>query len=363
MHRRLAALIISLFVLDLVIGAGALADDIQVGNFWYRNVRVRGVRDGKLLYLVGGSARDVALGRVKSIQFSRYPDYQRAVEALDEGQARRAVVLLGNVLTRMREDDLKPLVRARLVQAYDQVGRFADALSTYLELLQEDDSAFFAGLAPRNLPDEQAQREAAAADVARAIRSVSSETAQRTLRDLREKLESARSTAQPDGSPDSAAPTNSAPPATDDTQPRGSVGDAGPSDTADNQPAAASMPQVSSDSVQLIFDRIDQGSYDEALRRIEAIGRRANAPIEMLLYARGRARAGQGQTVAGALDMLRVAIIYSDHPLADRCLLEAGRLLNQAGRTDAAKKVLTEAADSADDPAVRQAAEQLLGRQ
>jgi tetratricopeptide (TPR) repeat protein len=355
MHSRFTGLVIGLFVLDLVVGAGALADDIQVDNFWYRNVRVRGVREGRLLYLVGGSSRDVALDRVKAIQLSRYPDYQRAVEALDEARAPRAVVLLSNVLSRVREDDLKPLIRARLVQAYDQSGRFTEALSTYLELLQADDSAYFAGLAPDNLPDEQAQREAAAADVARAIRSVRSEAARRALADLRRQLESAApAQPQPDQTPDADTSGNGDAPA-DTPGP-----DTSPRQPADAQPTPA-LPEISSRSVQLIFDRIEQGNYDEALKRIEAMGRRANAPLETLLYARGLAKAGRGDRVAGALDMLRVAIVYSDHELADRCLLEAGRLLNQAGRTDAAKKVLTEAADRADDPAIRQAAEQLLG--
>ncbi len=332
-------------LLATMLGATAEADDVQIDQLWYRNVRVVGLRDGRLLYNVRGAARDVALGEVNGLRLDAHTEWQQADQAIEREKFDTAIRLLNQMAGDLgrRQAYLRPLVQRRLVEAHDRAGQFLEALAKYLELVREQSHEFFITASPKNLPEDQAVRRRATRRIAGAMDAVKP-AARPVLEKLRTSLEAE----------DSPEPPAAADPADDQAD----------GDASTPAPAAPGVEpiEVGTGSRELarIHRDLENGDYQAALRSVRILKPRRNAPLAELFYAEGMALAGLNQPLDAALAFMRVPVHFADSPLAVPAMIQAGRMLASTGKTEQARNVWRAAAERTDDQAARRQIARLL---
>ncbi|MEM1444560.1 MAG: hypothetical protein AAGF84_00755 [Planctomycetota bacterium] len=147
MTRRNHNPILNLLALLVSIGIGwtAAADQIDLDGIAVPGIEIIGVRDGQLVYLVGGGERTSPLDRVSDIRIDAHPTYTQAVNFLEAGQARDAAGLLRNVLRNVnqREGWLRQFASWRLVQALDAQGVGGETAAAFAALVGTQPDPFF----------------------------------------------------------------------------------------------------------------------------------------------------------------------------------------------------------------------------
>lgn len=318
----------------------ASADTLTINTLTLQNVRVTGMADGVLQYISAGSRQTKKLSEITAIEFSRYPDYAKAVALMADDPA-KAADLFGDLAGDVREDFLKPLMRLRASEALDKAGRFEQALEYYLEAVDDDKSEYFVSRVPSNVPtgNDAADAKAALNDAIRRTRHRDVKAAlQATLAKF---TEQATAPVAETGGPET--PTTN-----DKTEPVNPTPQPEPVNTTPTPPT----PEVSSVRLRTVTNLIENQRYDNALTQISAMmsdRQAAGKLLPDLYYLRGLAEAGKGEHFTAALSLLRVPVHFPDHPLAVPALEQAGHQLKADGQADAARTVWERALDKADD--------------
>jgi len=354
----------------LLIAAAARADQIRIGGIPYPGVRITNIVSGTVEYIAAGQRRTKPLAEVDALRFDRYPAYHEAM-ALIERDPSTAAAQLRELLNRIRDGEswLKPLVRLRLSEALDAAGRFREALEAYLEAVEADDSRYFVTRAPANFPTDAEAAQTAAA----AVRQALERTRDSDVREQLERTLAAIRAEAPGAAPTAAAPTEPAPteprdratdpspeaPPASEEPPTRSGGDDGDGGDADGAAGAV--------AVSAIQRHMADGDYAAAVEQADELIARWNREgdtrlLPDALYQRARAYAAMGKATSAALSYLRIVIHFEDHGLAGPALIEAGRMLEQAGRTDAAIRVYRHGAATFDDPTIQRQCREALAR-
>ena len=137
-------------VFALLGSAGFVADDTRADQISLDGIAVPGIeilaiRDGELIYLIGGAERSSPLTQVSDLRIDAHPTYTQAVNFLKAGQARDAAGMLRNVLRNANRDEawLKQFASWRLVQALDAQGVGEETAAAFAALVGIEPDPFF----------------------------------------------------------------------------------------------------------------------------------------------------------------------------------------------------------------------------
>ena len=298
-------------------GAWARADALKVGNRMIRDVKMVGVREGKLYYKTAqGQDRSVVLQEVQALEMDKYPDLAKGNEAFSKGDFAAAAKSLTAVVDGAKEDYVKVLAGMQLVAALDREGRFLEAARRYAALLALDNGPLVQAAKPQNLPAEEAARTKAAESLGNDLKTTKDPVAREFLAKAVEQLKSG------EGAP---APTPAA--------------DGAPAPRAGLLNTAA---ENAKDQVDLL---IEQGKAEQALAMVEQSLKGTGGSVSKLLYQRGRAQAAMGKDDDALVSFMRVVIHYSPKTCAnyDKALVEAGKVFVKKGQPKFARQVWEEA--------------------
>lgn len=137
--------VLALFVLSAAFIAPpvAHADAIKLGGFWIEGVQIRGIQNGNLIYVTGGSQVEQPLAKVQRIKLRDHPEFEQALEAVESGKDAKAIRLLRVVRKASRDVWLKQYVDSILVGALDRLGKGEPAIDSYKALVRSKADPFF----------------------------------------------------------------------------------------------------------------------------------------------------------------------------------------------------------------------------
>lgn len=334
MTRLTVTILLSLAALTTIGAPFAAADEIKVGaagepGITYSNIRVTRIRNGELYFFTAGGEQSASVDRIQSLKLTKYPDYAKADDLLNNKNYADAATLLDQLADKVTEDWLKTLVMAKLVFALDRSGQFDKAMTRYLQLVQLDASDYIVNLVPQNLPTDADARKAAAAKLADELKLIAEPS-------IRDKLTTVLKALQ-------AAPGQ------------------GPMiNTGSSGGLVGGSKEAQRDVIQ---EQIDKKNYDAALKAIEDHLTYQNAPLSKLLYQRGLAQEGLGQNEDAAVSFMRVVIHFhaGSSEYYAPSVIEAGKMFQKMGDADHAKSLWTEAQGLVkNDPEKSKEVQQLL---
>ncbi len=298
----------------LLLATGGLpADTLKVRGIDYKNVKVIGMREGRLYYRTNtGDERNVALEDLQDIQLDAYPEFQAAKQAFDKGDFASAAKTFTTLSGKVKEDYLKILVEANLVVALDRSGQFLPAAQRYVQLLKVDNGPITQSARPGKFPADPPQRSAAAEKLSELLKSTADPIAKKFLQETVEALKS---------DAPAPAPTTEGAPKTGLLQ------------TAD---------EAKQDPLELM---IRGGKAEAALKAVDEQIAGEGGSISKLLYLRGLALASLGRDNDALLAFMRVVVHFTSSSSAyyGKSLTEAGKLLKKQNKTDQARKLWEEA--------------------
>lgn len=326
-----------------LLAAGAAGDEITLGRVPLPNVRITSIDNGKVMYLANRrEQRETDLSQITAIKLDRYPKFAQSVAKIADQPADAAADLRG-LLGSVEEKWLKPLIRLRLSEALDRAGRFDQAIQAWSEAVADDNSAYFIGRLPRNVPTDAAQRKAARAAAKGALADARNARVKAELEKVVKVLD------DPDATLPEPEPTPIATPSNGGATVPSNAGPARPGDGRFNPV-----------SMRLINNFLSSQRYDLAIAKINEVIDEAGAPKPELYYNRGLAETGAEQPAAAAASFLRVAVVFGDHELAGDSFVRAGEAFKTAGRADLARRVWQAALDRTQDRAIRARLQDLI---
>lgn len=148
MKTTLPARCLAFCVATLIALAGQ-ADSLQREGFpLIDGVTLIGVEDGKLKYRTAAGDRAVDLAEIVTLSIDNVPEFAVGLDAMKEGQLRKAQRSFENVWGGTRVDWIKHYAGFYLTQVYDQRGEPVDAAAIYSKLAAENADLFFLSKAP-----------------------------------------------------------------------------------------------------------------------------------------------------------------------------------------------------------------------
>jgi len=285
-----------------------LADDITVDGFEYKNVRITGLRDGKLYFIGPAGERSADIVRIKGLKFSAYPELEKADKAMAKEDYRGAANIIEKTYLRLAEDYLKVIVGRKLVYTLDKSGQFEKAVQYYIPLLAIDVTEAVTGVAPRNLPTKADEKKALQSRVEGLLRAATSLEAKKYLNEILTAIKEGKEI-EPD-----------------------LLGPGGGLD-----PNAASK--------DIVDEAIKKKDYDKAMKIIEKQMPDRGVSLSKLLFQRGQVQQLTGKDMDALESFMRV-IVHYDARQTDfyvPALVEAGKVYKKLGKSDHAKNLWTEA--------------------
>ena len=274
--RNVALALVAAFVLTLspmVDEAGA--DEIIIGGLTYKNVRIEGMRDGKLFVVLPSGSRGIDLVDVEGLKIDLYPDYMKGDEAINDGDWAKAADIYSGLVDKVTEDYMKVLVGAKLVASLDRAGKFEDAVNRYVTLLKIDQGLLTKAVEPKRVPKD-------AEVLARVKKQVQIKSESEADPFAKEFL--ANTIKRLDG-----------------------VVIAGDNDPSVGPGLAVGSKEASRDLVQ---EALDAGKGAEALKMIEERLKMPKQSLSTLLYQRGEALRHLDKPKDAALSYMRVIVHY-----------------------------------------------------
>lgn len=275
--RTIVAALVAGFVFtlsSLVPTAGA--DEIVIGGLTYKNVRIEGMREGKLYVVLPSGSRGIDLVDVQGLKIDVYPDYAKGDAAMAEKDWAKAADIFEALLDKVSEDYMKVLVGAKLVASLDRAGKFEDAVNRYAVLLRQDQGLLTKAVEPKMVPKDDADL------VKRIKKQVEIKAESEADPFVKEFL--ANTLKRLDG-----------------------VVVAG-----DNDPGVGPSLAVGADEAarDLIQEAIEGGKAEDALKMIDEKLKLSGQSLSTLLYQRGQALHAMGKFKDAAISYMRVIVHY-----------------------------------------------------
>ncbi|MEX2216583.1 MAG: hypothetical protein WD768_20890 [Phycisphaeraceae bacterium] len=325
----------ALFAVTLLAGVAA-ADEVKIGNFWYKDFAVVAYDNGSLSYQIGGNDNKKPLTDFQGFKLSAYPQLETAEKAVDADNTKEALANFKSARGRVKEAWLRVWLDARLFPLMEKEGEALGAVNTYVALIEAKAPQKFLQSPPlraaSTLPNEDKIK-------------------------LQEKFKALRKTAT-DRSPlaDSldemidvtvpgAAPVNP-----DGTNP--------PVGTGDKLVSVVPMPDflLSDPKADQITRLLARGKFAESLARVDEEMKTSagGGRTSMLLYHRGMSEFNLGAELEkegkateaevkykdAGLSFMRVAIYFRNSPYVIPSLMEAGAVHLKIKRADLAGPLL-----------------------
>lgn len=257
----------------LVEDAGA--DEIIIGGLTYKNVRIEGMRDGKLFVVLPSGSRGIDLVDVQGLKIDLYPDYTKGDEAINNEDWGKAADIYVALLDKVTEDYMKVLVGAKLVASLDRAGRFEDAVMRYVNLLKIDQGLLTKAVEPKRVPKDAEVLARVKKQVQIKSEAEADPFAKEFLANTLKRLE-------------------------------------GVEIAGDNDPTVGPGLAVGSKEAarDLIQEAIEAGKHAEALKMIDEKLKLSGQSLSTLLYQRGEALRGLEKPKDAALSYMRVIVHY-----------------------------------------------------
>lgn len=321
--------------------AGAHADAVKLSGMWVRDVVVRAIEEGQVVYVVAGGA-EVArpFDELEGVRLDQYPELGKAMDALEAGYAKDAVAPLEKLRAEAEEQWVVGYAGALLVRIHDQMRQPVAAVNVYLEMVQRKQDPMFLARPPidsiRRASADQKHR------VSRAIE----DTLKRTQGEARQRLTPLIDAAMPDPTPvvGSATP----PVALEDERDRPPVAlvetDASPAPL--REPAVVLPEGMVANELTKLLQR---ARFREALDQVEPTLHEPGR-LDQKLYLTGMAQLGladqrddQALYRDAGLNFMRVAIYFPQSSYTGPSLVEAGYVHEQIGSPRVARKLYDKA--------------------
>ena len=293
------------------------------------NVRITGLKAGRILYqLPSGQQVERPIEQVTYLQIAGWDAFNDAEKQQREGGFRQAEVSYEKLLAKPQEKageglDRALLVRCRLIRVYDVDGRFDQAVTTFLVVLDKMPEVADT-LRPSNVPAAASTfMPAALAAVNAAIEKHRGTPAGESLLQWRLSWPGQKPPTPPGGEQPSTAP------------------------------AVVDPLQVLKGPLAEIESLIKGGKADEVLTRVAALRKRVTGVAQAdLFYWEGRAyllksEKGPGESAQqdarrAGLAFMRVVIHFPISRLAPECLYRCGEICKVAGKPEAAASLYAE---------------------
>jgi len=315
MHRIALSslLLLAVALAPLSTPSAAVADTLTIGGIEYKNIRVVGLRDGKLYYEGPSGEKAEPLENIQGIHLDKYPELARADQALKDKDFVSAAGLLRGLSNQVEEDWAQIFVNGKLVYALDQSGQFLDAARAYARLLAINDGPLVQSVMPRKLPEDAETRNAARERLQAELQVARNPAAMQYLRTAIEQLEAGRAEADVNPLVHGGALTGGAEP-----------------------------------DVDPIMQMIQGGKAADALKYIEAELQNEDSRVSTskLLYQRGLCLAAAGNRDQDALLSFMRVVIHFNHNTTEwytPSLIEAGRICLKLEQPQHASDLLQQA--------------------
>jgi TolA-binding protein len=157
-----------LLVAVLGLAAPALADTIFVGNLPYKDVKIKTVKDGKLIFMTAGNETSRPVKDITRLQINDEPALSAAEEAYAGQKWEAAVDGYLKTIRSSSKDWLKDWSALRLIEAASKTKRFDAAVTGFLSLMQRDPATAMK-LKPEVPQEKSTFLDTAATDVKRVL--------------------------------------------------------------------------------------------------------------------------------------------------------------------------------------------------
>jgi tetratricopeptide (TPR) repeat protein len=324
-------------LLCLLIIAGAMwpatasADEIKYGGVTYPNIRIIGLRDGRLIFQTSaGTENQVALADVEAIRVNAHPELAQADAAIEKKDFAEAARLLGSIVDKVKEDYLKILTRAKLAIVLDRADKPVEAMTQFLLLLRMDQGELTQAAMPRKQPTDEKLRKRIADMVDAELKATADLRVKQMLEPLATSLK--------------AAPGQAPVPAPEQG----------------TSPGPALLVGEAEAARDLIEEALAAGDAKKALALTDRDLDNSKVDLSKLLYQRGRALAALDKDIDAAMAFMRVAIHYGRSDYAVPALIGAGKVFTKMNQKSDAQTALQEAKSLSRDDAQIQEIDQLL---
>ena len=319
-----------------VCSAGALADSVKLGGFWFNDVKARDVIDGKLVYIApDGTERIRPLADLQGLKLTAFSESEAAYEALEAEDHEQALESFAAIAAKTRRPWVKHWALWHKVIALDKLDRPVEAVEAYLKLVRGKADRHF--LANPPLASLQAAPDARRKDIASRLRGV-----RRTLTKgaAREPLERMLELLEAERKPNDAELA-----AVDSTE-----------------AGSAVVTTIALDAADPVTRLLHEGRFEEALAETTTRLGGKEPRMAMRLYQRGLAQLqlalpsdDRRLYLDAGLSFMRVAVYFPKSSYAGPALVEAGVVHEKIGRHKLAVKLWRKAhveIDPDTDPAV-----------
>jgi len=295
------------------------ADDIRMGQFWIRDVKVVEV-EGNTIWYVNSAGAEIEgeIGDLTGMHLDAYPKLKQADEAMEAGRSRQAVELLADVHRSTRQDWLKRWAEYRMLPALDASDQALAAARLYAQMVEAGAPLAYLTSPPLDAvgkaSDEQRRQIVEVLDGA--LENVDG-TRQRAVRRYLERVRALIGSGSTEG---------------------------GDGPTLTNRLIVPVVLDRGERSTELLTE----GKYAEAAEVLEQeIEEASTDELAPLLHKRGLAQLGQAEASGdmdqyrdAGLSFMRVVIHFPNSRVMTPSLIESAYVHHKLGRNDQAKRLL-----------------------
>jgi len=150
------------------LSAGAVvasaADSVVYEGFTYSDISVSGFADGTISADAAGQQKHYVLKSIDRLELEGQTDFNKAEEARKAKDWTKAAEMYSRALSSGRRA-LKPVMEARAIQAFDNTGRYLEAVRAFMDIYASSPTPATFALHPQQLPDASSKMLPEAADI------------------------------------------------------------------------------------------------------------------------------------------------------------------------------------------------------
>jgi tetratricopeptide (TPR) repeat protein len=311
------------FLLTLLAGSVARADQLFYDGFTYADVAINGYRNGGVVVTLKGGVQDMNLAKVSWMAIDAAPGFVEA-ERARAGDPKKAAALYKAAIHALNDPDQKRLAELRAVAPTDADGRYIEAMDYFLDVYAASPDEPTWGMHPSHIPNAGSTMLVEAAEhIQAALPKIHSEEATGHLQRLQLELY-----------------TKAGDPRADALVKQLTTGIV----ESSTPKTAASL--IEEGAIQPIQEAIKAKDFSGAITQADALIRTASEDTAIRAYElKALAYQGQNQLDSAASTLLRIATFYPASTSAPTSLLMAGDLQKRMGHSPEAQRLYHEIVD------------------
>lgn len=348
MSRLFRLALVSCAALSLAATA-AFADSGTIDGFTNSDIQITAVRNGQIVYVVSsGTELTSPLSKIQSLTLDNYPRFNDAEAAMAAKDYPKAADAYAAALQKVNDRTLRLVVEARSIPAFDNAGRWPEAVSSFLALYRASPTPGTFALRPTHLPAAGSALLASSATLVAsqfnntAFKSPKAQKSLKTmLLEIYNRMGDPRAAALAKELNAAAPETGTHAPGTGQTSPL-----AAPPRTANPPPAAVVATAVDDPMVKNVEAQLAAKKYDDVIKQADAaLATATDEGAVHLFLAKAQALQALSKLPEAAAVYMRIPIHYPKSPAAAAAMLTAARIESQLQDDAAAKRLFKEVVD------------------